>query len=128
MNPPRDRLEITLHPVPQSAGIARTFVTHHLVSRGLEKHAEDAALIATELVTNAVREAPHTPVRLFLTVEETGRLLIEVWDASPDPPVPQRPGPYAASGRGLLITRALSSEVGYHLVGNGKVVWSRLPG
>lgn len=85
---------------------------------------DDAALIVSELVTNAVRHAVP-PVQLRLLASETA-LTIAVADGTRDPPRPAAPAPHE-SGRGLTIVQALSvawrSEP--QLAG-GKVVYARL--
>lgn len=86
--------------------------------------ADDAALIVSELVTNAVRHATP-PVQLRLLASETA-LTIAVSDGTTDPPRPTAPGP-RESGRGMAIVQALSvawrSEP---QPAGGKVVYARL--
>jgi anti-sigma regulatory factor (Ser/Thr protein kinase) len=117
--------EIELCPVPQAASRARAFARHRLTELGLPKLVDDGALVAVELVTNAVREAPNGPVLLSLRVS-AGRLVIEVYDRSPVLPVIKDADFVAESGRGLHIVGALAAELGWHRVGSGKVVWAVL--
>ena len=102
-----------------------------------------AALVVSELVSNAVQAsagltgsrfagqwAPGTPpVRLWLSADDQ-RLVIQVWDGSDRPPVPQPVVPEAASGRGLLLVGSLSSEWGCYTPEkcSGKVVWAVVTG
>ena len=97
------------------------------VERGLRREVlgEDALfhaqLLATELVTNAVRHA-GSPVEL--TVARRGdRIRIEARDASTTRPVP----PHAVAStrhRGLLLVEDLSEAWGVDVQDhNGKVVW-----
>jgi hypothetical protein len=126
------RLEMKLFPVPRSAGLARRFVAHHLAALGHPEMVDDACQITSELVTNALAETPAMPIWVLLGPDAAGRLLLEVRDCSPNPPVARNADAYAESGRGLLITRALSAQCGYRLVGAdvrgpaGKVVWAAL--
>jgi anti-sigma regulatory factor (Ser/Thr protein kinase) len=95
----------------------------HGLDRGLR---EDTVLLATELVTNAVRHGRgDVTVRLW-TGPDVVR--VEVSDANPRRP---EPGGYdldAEDGRGLLIVGALSSRWGTAPLpgGAGKTVWFEL--
>jgi len=102
-----------------------------------------AALVVSELVSNAVQAsagltgsrfagqwAPGTPpVRLWLSADDQ-RLVIQVWDGSDRPPVPQPVVPEAARGRGLRRGGSLSSEWGCYTPEkcSGKVVWAVVTG
>ena len=101
--------------------------------------AHTAAVVVSELVTNAVQAsagitdsqfagnwAPGTPpVRMWLSADEH-RLVIQVWDGSDQPPVPQPVEPEADCGRGLLLVGSLSAEWGCYAPesSSGKVVWA----
>jgi hypothetical protein len=98
-----------------------------------------AGLVVSELVSNAVAAsaaltgsrfagywAPGTPpVRVWLSADDH-RVVIQVWDGSDRPPVPQPVAPEADSGRGLLLVGALSEEWGCYTPekSSGKVVWA----
>jgi len=88
--------------------------------------AEAAELVVSELVTNALEHGlagiPAT-VRIWLS-SDGGSVAINVWDASPVPPVPKNAGADADSGRGLMIVAALSTDWGYSAADPGKVVWA----
>jgi anti-sigma regulatory factor (Ser/Thr protein kinase) len=91
---------------------------------------QDAELIVSEIVTNAVyitqADGRSAPVRLWLLADQA-RLLILVWDASPMPPVPVHTSDDAENGRGLLLVDTLSTRWGHfpHPSG-GKAVWALL--
>jgi hypothetical protein len=101
--------------------------------------AQTAGLVVSELVSNAVQAsveltgsrfagkwAPGTPpVRVWLSADES-RVVIQVWDGSDLPPVPQPVDPEADSGRGLLLVGSLSAEWGCYTPekSSGKVVWA----
>jgi anti-sigma regulatory factor (Ser/Thr protein kinase) len=100
---------------------------------------ETASLLASELVANAIVHqasaagqrddaSPLDPERIVLTLRHApGQLVIEVFDASADPPVLTDVGPEAESGRGLMLVQALSKEWSYALVpSGGKVVYAIL--
>jgi anti-sigma regulatory factor (Ser/Thr protein kinase) len=121
----KTRLRLRLYPVPQSSGIARTFVRHHLISLGFPDLVEDACTIVAELVTNAIHETPDREIWAYLSPND-GRPLLEVWDSSLRPPSLKPEDPLAETGRGLLIVRTLSAECGCRILANGKVIWALL--
>ncbi|MEV5429075.1 SpoIIE family protein phosphatase [Streptomyces sp. NPDC052701] len=99
--------------------------TEHLTDR----LAEDALLVVSELVTNAVVHA-GTGVELTCRLEETGALLLEVRDHHPsraprggesDPP-----GGEPEYGRGLRLVAALAEAWGITYRTDAKTVWARL--
>ncbi|MGH3190937.1 MAG: ATP-binding protein [Streptosporangiaceae bacterium] len=96
---------------------------------GLAAVSDDTEAVVSELVTNGVRAsraAGHDAVRMWL-VSDLGRVVVFVWDASPQPPARGDPGADAVSGRGLLLVEALSQRWGYFgHDGAGKVVWALL--
>jgi anti-sigma regulatory factor (Ser/Thr protein kinase) len=67
---------------------------------------------------------------------DSGRVLIEVWDADPRPPAPKDPGedglpdPHEEGGRGLFLVAALSARWNWYPTREpaGKVVWCELAG
>jgi hypothetical protein len=91
---------------------------------------EDAELLVSELVTNALEasmameERPPIALRLLANRE---RLLIEAWGRSPLEPLMAATDPSADRGRGLEIVAALSDRSGFDRVNYGlKVVWCEL--
>ncbi|MGW1127016.1 ATP-binding protein [Streptomyces sp. NPDC002526] len=125
---PARQFAVLLSPTRRGARLARLLTTAHLGDWGLPTEA--AAHIVAELAANA---ATHGRVqgrdfRLSLTVSDTARLRIELTDTRSDRlPIPDRPDPYAESGRGLLIVAALADRWG---VEEGpvprKTVWAEL--
>jgi hypothetical protein len=130
---------LELGALPTAAPCARLHTTLVLREWQLGPLAQTAALVVSELVSNAVHAsapltgsrfagewAPGTPpVRLWLSADEY-RVVIQVWDGSDRPPVPQPVEPEADSGRGLLLVGALSAEWGCYTPekSSGKVVWA----
>jgi len=96
---------------------------------GLAGQGDDAELLVSELLTNAVAAAravdPIFPVRLWL-LSDTVHLAILVWDANPQPPVRTHIDDEAESGRGLLLVEAVSQRWGWYTPRDmtGKVVWA----
>ena len=87
---------------------------------------EDAAMVVTELVANAVDHA-RTPSTLTVRIEEQG-LRIGVRDGRRCPPPRPRPvDPTAPRGRGLQMIDALATSWGVTEDVDGKTVWAVLP-
>jgi len=133
------RSSLELGPYPGAVPCARLHAK--LISRewGMHAIADAVELVVSELVTNALMAsndlAGHRfpgravdgvpPVCLWLACDRQ-KVLIEVWDASADPPVCQDLQPEAESGRGLQLVEAVSADWGsYVSVGcSGKTVWA----
>jgi anti-sigma regulatory factor (Ser/Thr protein kinase) len=98
---------------------------------GLQPLAETVELLASELVTNAIRASQRLSlagpavVHLWL-VRGQNSITVCVWDASPDMPVRHDAGPDEESGRGLMIIDTVSSAWGAYLKDGGKIVWARV--
>lgn len=94
--------------------------------------AEIAVLIVSELVTNAVaavkHASPHSGPIVQTIRREPDRLVIEVSDNEPCPPIPADADTLEESGRGLMLVQALAKEWSYHLTpSGGKTVYCILP-
>ena len=113
-----------------AAGQARRDVRSTFTRWRLVAIIEDAALAASELVTNAMRHGlPPIGMRLRRCV---GQVRIDVSDARPEPvTVGERPADLAESGRGLEIVDAVADGTGSeHIPGDGKfvyAVWNIVP-
>jgi anti-sigma regulatory factor (Ser/Thr protein kinase) len=111
---------------------AREFTSQILRGWGLLVLAEDAMVIVSELVTNAVRHGGRSaavpdPVELILW-RQSGQVVCAVTDPGADPPVLTHPDPLAEAGRGLHVVEALSATWGWtRLSGRRKAVWAALP-
>lgn len=104
---------------------ARAFVVAALNRWELEPLAEDAELLTSELVTNAVLHA-RSEVSLSVAVAE-GTAEIGVTDTSRDLPRPDwSPDWTAESGRGLSLVDSIAREWGVAHLPHGKQVWFRL--
>jgi anti-sigma regulatory factor (Ser/Thr protein kinase) len=124
------QLEMTLAAVPTAPGAARQAVRTWFQSRDCGDDATDtAALLVTELVSNAVVHANGPS--LWLTVDETTAdvLHVAVRDGSVDIPrhSPQMPDVRQKGGRGLFIVDALATSWGWEPLRTGKRVWFELP-
>ena len=84
---------------------------------------DDALLVISELVTNAVRHA-GTASTLELEIGQTGeRLRVALSDGSAAAPRVRRAGAAAEDGRGIAILAALSDRWGIEPHRDGKLVW-----
>jgi anti-sigma regulatory factor (Ser/Thr protein kinase) len=108
---------------PRAPRAARRFVVETLQRWGRQELIDDAAIVTTELVANAVMHARSDAVVTVSSLGEGVRVAVRDFSRA----VP-RPGPRPASvgGRGLVLVAALSSLWSTELVDGGKVVWSEL--
>lgn len=126
-----NRVDLALAADPAHIATARREVTAHLQSWNLGHLAADAALITSELVTNAVLYGRSETVTVHLAECGTPvepQLLIAVTDQSPAA-VPAACSPTTAEehGRGLLILQCVASCWGaVAKPRGGKVVWATL--
>ena len=112
-------------PVAESVPDARHFVTDVLRAWGLDALDPDAAIVVSELATNALRHA-DTPFRAILDRHHDG-VRIGVEDAAHDPLARRSPpDSYALGGRGVDIVEALSRRWGSTELPSGKLVWAEL--
>jgi anti-sigma regulatory factor (Ser/Thr protein kinase) len=97
---------------------------------GLAGLAEDAALLVSELMTNALDASAVLPERPPITLRllATGTsLVIEAWDQSSLDLEPREADADDECGRGLTVVAALSARWGSERTGyRRKVVWAEL--
>lgn len=95
---------------------------------GCSEHAtallEDAVLLVSEMVTNAVRHG-GPPLVVEVDCDEVA-LQVRVRDGSPVLPVSRTPDPAAEGGRGMVLLQLLSDDWGVEPAEDGKSVWFRL--
>ncbi|MGV9557568.1 ATP-binding protein [Streptomyces sp. NPDC003401] len=105
---------------------ARAMVRIVLSAWGLGQLEEDAGLLATELVANAVRHARGDVIRFTVTRTARYRVRVAVTDRSKQAPVLRPANPFAESGRGLHLVVALSSRWEVIPLPWGKQVWAEV--
>ena len=116
--------------IPEQVGMARCLVRAALNYRGLGQYADDAEIIASELVTNAMQHVSPDPA------ENIGLTLMRVWsgeaiavvvtDSSPIPPVKLKTTASSEHGRGLQVVEALSAHWDWNPEDGGKAVYAIL--
>ena len=124
------RAAATFPPVGRSVATARAFVRDTLQGWGLADVVDDAVVLTSELVTNAVVHAGTTAEVLCLRSDDAVR--IEVVDHYPERELPvQDPShsfsnPDREGGRGLMLCAALADRWGVDYTTTEKRVWFRL--
>lgn len=119
--------EVPLPSLPESAATARRLAQVVLLRHwGLTpKLTEDAVLLVSELVGNAVR---HTGARVFglRMHRRRGRIRVEVRDPSRGLPCLMPVQDLDVSGRGLFLVDTLADRWGVDLLPRGKTTWFEL--
>ncbi|WP_190190337.1 SpoIIE family protein phosphatase [Streptomyces minutiscleroticus] len=124
------RAAASFAPVGRSVATARSFVRDTLQGWGFGDIVDDAVVLTSELVTNAVVHAGTAADVLCLRSDEGVR--IEVADRYPDREVPLQStavsmsSPDHEGGRGLQLCAALAGRWGVEYTPTHKTVWFRL--
>jgi anti-sigma regulatory factor (Ser/Thr protein kinase) len=106
---------------------ARRFVAESLP--GVDPEVRDtAALLVSELATNAIVHAESEFAVTVVYPTASGRVRVEVTDQDETKPAPTRPGPTAPHGRGLLLVSTMADAWGVRDARHrsGKAVWFEL--
>jgi len=115
---------------PASVGLARRRVRDHLAAWGHgpdDPALADAALLVSELATNALRHGPRaeSEFEVAVTALADGSCLLEVSDEGRAAPRTRAPEPWEESGRGLHLVEHLATAWGvWSRGGHGKTVWA----
>ncbi|WP_133913222.1 PAS domain S-box protein [Streptomyces sp. NBC_00582] len=109
---------------PASVPQGRAFLRRTLTSWNCAARADDALLLLSETLTNAVLHADG-PIGLHLHRTATD-LTVEVSDRSPQLPQPRLATEEEESGRGLILVRALAAGWGVRPTDEGKTTWFTL--
>ena len=118
-----ERVSVHLPASAQAPAAARKLVRELLVGWDLESMVADASVVASELVTNAVRHAVGAETYLLELVRTDTGIRICVADPSPLLPIVREPDIAAPNGRGMQIINALGAEWGWEPLPDGKRVW-----
>jgi len=109
---------------PESLAAARTIISRTLNTWELPERADDAVLVAHELITNALVHTDGGAVLNLRHLPGTApRLRVEVQDLGGDWPSRRVAGDSEVSGRGLVLVSRLADAWGVEPQGGGKIVW-----
>lgn len=122
----RDEAGWVLEPDSRAPADGRTAVGRVLEGWGLPHLVEDAQLVTSELVANAVAHA-HGAVRLRVSHAD-GRVRIEVGDRATALPRKRRTDPLEPGGLGLVVVEHVAESWGAERRDPGKIVWAELVG
>jgi anti-sigma regulatory factor (Ser/Thr protein kinase) len=117
---------------PGQVALTRCLVRTALEYRGLGHYASEAAIITSELVTNAIQHASNADPatgKIGVTLMRTWdgeAISVVVTDSSTVPPVKRQTTASSEHGRGLQIVEALSAHWGWNHERGGKAVYAIL--
>jgi anti-sigma regulatory factor (Ser/Thr protein kinase) len=117
-------LAVSLVPTPTAPAEARRRVRAAIESWDVAVDPYVAALLTSELVTNAIMHTAGS-VRLIVTCSRD-HLRVYVHDTSRARPVPLDPRAEAEDGRGLVLVDSLSTDWGSYRTADGKAVYFTL--
>ncbi|MDF3301492.1 PAS domain S-box protein [Streptomyces tropicalis] len=121
---PLAALTTELTAAPASVREGRAFMDRTLDAWECRRSTDDALLLLSETLTNAVQHA-EGPIGLRLCRTATD-LTVEVSDRSPHLPQPRLAAEDEESGRGLLLVRTLADSWGVRPTDEGKTTWFTL--
>lgn len=109
---------------PCAAADGRRFLTVTLTAWNCSVALDDARLLTSEVLTNAICHASG-PIQLRVR-RGTDELTVEVTDRSPQLPQPRLAEAGDESGRGLLLVDTLADSWGTRPLDRGKTIWFTL--
>jgi len=116
--------------IPESVTIARFHIRAALRLHHLDSFADNAEIITSELVTNAIQHVGGDSTEIvrvaLLRVRNPEAVTVVVTDSSPTGPVAREAPDSSGRGRGLRIVGALSDCWGWHPEDGGKAVYAVL--
>jgi anti-sigma regulatory factor (Ser/Thr protein kinase) len=121
---------LELGSLPSAVACGRGHVRNVLKEWGVGHLIEDAVLITSELLTNAIDASevlPHRPPIALRLLANQEQLIVEAWDQSPLELKRFAPDDEDECGRGLLVVAALSNRWGVVRINDlYKAVWAEL--
>ncbi|MGW3122630.1 SpoIIE family protein phosphatase [Streptomyces sp. NPDC001107] len=124
------RAAASFEPVGRSVATARSFVRDTLQGWGFADIVDDAVVLTSELVTNAVVHAGTSADVLCLRSDEGVRIEVADWYPEREIPLQGHPvnmgSPDREGGRGLQLCAALAGRWGVEYTPTHKQVWFQL--
>jgi anti-sigma regulatory factor (Ser/Thr protein kinase) len=118
---------LLLPPEPSSPQRARDFVAAAVEAWATPELREQARLLTSELVTNAVMHA-RTDVTVTVILDDARQAVrVTVADGSEVPPRRRPYGALATTGRGIAMVVKAAKNFGVDVRPGGKSVWFELP-
>ncbi|MFJ5776901.1 PAS domain S-box protein [Streptomyces sp. NPDC093094] len=121
---PLDTATTDLPAVSSAVADGRSFLAKTLTDWDCAPLVDDARLLVSEVLTNAVQHA-QGPLGLHLR-RTASELTVEIRDHSPHLPQPRLAAPDDESGRGLLLVDTLAHDWGVRPTDHGKTTWFTL--
>ena len=122
--------QILLAAAPEAAKTARDFTSSTLRDWHLDGLIQEAVLVASELVTNAIRHGRCTSGAAKVELawrRQASRVICTVTDCSPQAPVLGSADQDSESGRGLQVVQAIAATWGWMMLSaSTKAVWAAL--
>jgi len=116
--------------IPESVPVARFHVRAALGFHELGEYADDAEIITSELVTNAIQhvcnDGTGTVAVILARIWNREAVTVVVSDSSPEGPVIRERSADGERGRRLQIVEALSAHWGWHPEDGGKAIFATL--
>ena len=123
-------IKFVLPSIPESVGMARFHVRAALGFHDLGEFADDAEIITSELVTNAIQhvcsDATETVGVTLARTWNPEAVTVVVSDSSPESPAMREMLADGERGWGLQIVAALSAHWGWYPEDGGKAVFAVL--
>ncbi|MGW2688754.1 ATP-binding protein [Streptomyces sp. NPDC001414] len=122
------RLTLSLPTAPPAVTAARRKAVEAIQGWTTDLSSElvhTAALVISELVTNAVRHADGGPISMTVRLTEAA-LEVDVCDSNPVLPQPGLPDNHSENGRGLFLVAALADRYGAEPMPTGKRCWAEI--
>jgi anti-sigma regulatory factor (Ser/Thr protein kinase) len=111
---------------PASVRAARDFATSALTQWNRDDLIEQAALLVSEVTTNAIYHG-HSAIQLIMWPVAAGGIRVEAHDHAPVVQlVARHPSPCEETGRGLDFVDQFSARWGWFPTSSGKCVWFEL--
>jgi anti-sigma regulatory factor (Ser/Thr protein kinase) len=118
---------VTLRRSTGAPSAARRFVTEHLSAANAGGLVPDAALLVSELVTNAVLHTDSDDLQVELCTADGGAMRCTVTDADPEHlPSICSTGAASVGGEGMRIVDATARRWGVEVRDDAKGVWFEL--